>query len=293
MVRFIIRPASIRTTPKLLKESLGAERTLRWPNNSRHRPSWLKDFFLTYPPIEELEEYAESIVSARRSGNNTGIAQPTGNRDLPQSWMDNYSAARAFASATKPEQRRAIDSLGFPVPQTSTQHNNVWFGRSQLDSNQTNDRTYIVRPLRHTGGQGWRLTGSPTDFEAGREYIQEVYPKDHEYRIIAVRGEPLITLYKRRPEHLTFEQPWNHTNGSSFVTVHNPDNNRLRHTDIYTRIAATELFKSLDLIGLDIMLSRRNHYVITEVNLCPAITIPGNLQRIKDHVDHNSFFPRT
>lgn len=320
--RFIIRPAHILSTPKLLQQTLGAERTLRWPEPSRYKPSYQKDFFLTYPPIEELEEYAHTLRRSPQHRIPTRVPHdPTTQlvRILAQNqserierYLADYQSARTFASSTKPEQRRQLYTLGFPVPWTSSQNTGPQtlepFGIPQypttpgyemgLEPTQSNVVSeqitrYIVRPLRHSGGQGWRLTDSPSDFREGREYIQEVYPKDHEYRIIAIRGEPLITLYKRRPEHLSFDQPWNHTNGSSFVTVHNPDNNRLRHTDIYTRIAATDLFKSLDLIGLDIMLSRRNHYVITELNLCPAITIPDNLQRIKDHVLSDRFVSRS
>lgn len=314
--RFIIRPASIRITPRLLKEVLGAERTLRWPGPSRVKPSYQKDFFLTYPPIEELEEYAQSFGSTTRwNGSNSRSVFREGHSNLPQCSLDSYISARTFASGTKPSQRRILSECGFPIPWTSTirrsispslggQQTSQSFGKSRYPSTPgyvlgmeqiqqsvgPNDvGSYIVRPLRHTRGQGWRLTSSPTDFEEGWEYIQEVYPKNHEYRVIAIRGEPLITLYKRRPEGLHYNQPWNHANGSSFVTVHNPNNDRLRHTDVYDRIKSTELFKSLDLIGLDIMIISHGQYAVTEVNLCPAITLEHNLQRIKAHVDSATF----
>lgn len=316
--RFIIRPASIRNTPRLLKEAFGAERTLRWPGPSRVKPSYRKDFFLTYPPTEELEEYAQSFGStARRNGNGSRDVHRERNSNLPQCSLDSYTSARTFASATKPSQRRILSECGFPIPWTSaTRSNNTStdgqtssqsFGNPRYPSTPgyvlgmeqpqqsvgPNDvGFYIVRPLRHTRGQGWRLTSSPTDFEERREYIQEVYPKNHEYRVIAVRGIPLVTLYKRRPEGTPHDQPWNHTNGSSFVTVTNPDNDRLRHTDVYEKIKSTDLFKSLDLIGLDIMIASRGQYVVTEVNLCPAITLEHNLQRIKAHVDSDSFVSR-
>jgi len=316
--RFIIRPASIRTTPRLLKEALGAERTLRWPGPSRVKPSYQKDFFLTYPPIEELEEYAQSFGSTDRwNGSNSRSVLREGHSNLPQCSLDSYASARTFASSTKPLQRRILADSGYPIPWTSTVRRNITsmdgqqtsqsFGNPRYPSTpgfilgmeqpqqsvEPNDvGSYIVRPLRHTRGQGWRLTSSPTDFEEGREYIQEIYPKNHEYRVIAVRGMPLVTLYKRRPEGTPHDQPWNHTNGSSFVTVSNPDNDRLRYTDVYEKIKSTDLFKSLDLIGLDIMIASRGQYVVTEVNLCPAVTLEHNLQRIKAHVDSDSFVSR-
>lgn len=217
--------------------------------------------------------------------------------------MDSYSTARAFASASKPSQRLLLHQHGFPVPRTSFSSSTsqstdntieaIWFGVDRSGRDLGTQPTYIVRPLRHSGGQGYRLTDNPSDYEEGREYIQEVYPKNHEYRIIVVRGKPLFTLYKRRPETLTYDQPWNHANGSSFVTVGNPDNNRLRHTDVYERINnASRLLNNLDLVGIDVMYARRGEYVITEFNLCPAITLEHNLQKVVEHVNSDSFLSR-
>jgi hypothetical protein len=145
-------------------------------------------------------------------------------------------------------------------------------------------RTYIVRPLRHTQGRGWRTTDDPTDFIEGQEYIQAVYPKNHEYRVIAVRGEPLITLLKRVPEGFPRSQPWNHTNGSSFVTVTDPYLDRLRHCDIYDRIQSSPLLRSIDLAGIDIMYRREGEYAVAEVNLCPSLQIPTNLEKVARYV---------
>lgn len=266
-VRFIIRPASILSTPRRLKESLDARRTYRWPQVSRHKPSILKDFFICYPPIEELEEYAHSLS------------------------LDNYTTVRAFAAATKPAQRSLLRADGFPTPFTAfTQRELEGSGRNELHilrqvlTASTRTNSFIVRPLRHSQGRGWRLTSDPSDFQEGREYVQEVYPKNHEYRILAVRGTPLVTLLKRRPEHLTQDQPWNHANGSTFITVTDESNNRLRHTNVYQLIEQSQLLKGIDLCGIDVMYSRRNDYAIAEVNLCPSLAIESNLQRISNHV---------
>lgn len=302
--RFIVRPQGILSTPTLLKQALGAQRTLRWPGPSHRKPSYLKDFFLTYPPIEELEEYAQ-MPPNQPSWNRLRNRNTESRRDdlLQISWMDSYRSARAFASASKPSQRRILSDAGFPVPRTSSSSEArqatdntieaIWFGVDRSGRDLELQLKYIVRPLRHSGGQGYRLTDNPSDYEEEREYIQEVYPKNHEYRIIVVRGKPLFTLYKRRPETLTYEQPWNHANGSSFVTVDNPDNNRLRHTDVYERINnASGLLNNLDLVGIDVMYARRDKYVITEFNLCPAITLEHNLQKVAEHVNSDSFLSR-
>lgn len=303
-VRFIIRPASILSTPRRLKESLGARHTYRWPSISRHKPSILKDFFLYYPPIEELEEYAESLSNSSRRprrripipggwvrGGPINLEPDSNTVTSLSSILDSYTTVRAFAAATKPAQRSLLRADGFPTPFTASSHeeleqclaSNVGGG---LRTDQTGPEScaYIVRPLRHSQGRGWRLTSNPSDFQEGREYVQGVYPKNYEYRILAVRGTPLVTLLKRRPEHLTQDQPWNHANGSTFVTVTDENNNRLRHTNVYQLIEQSQLLKGIDLCGIDVMYSRRNDYAIAEVNLCPSLKIESNLQRISNHV---------
>lgn len=302
-VRFIIRPASILSTPRRLKESLGARRTYRWPSISRHKPSILKDFFLCYPPIEELEEYAESLSNSSRRralasipggwvrGGPINLEPDSNTVTSLSSILDSYTTIRAFAAATKPTQRSLLRANGFPIPFTASSHEELeqWLASSgggglRTDQTEPESCAYIVRPLRHSQGRGWRLTSNPSDFQEGREYVQEVYPKNHEYRILAVRGTPLITLLKRRPEHLTQDQPWNHANGSTFITVTDESNNRLRHTNVYQLIEQSQLLKGIDLCGIDVMYSRRNDYAIAEVNLCPSLEIESNLQRISSHV---------
>ena len=310
-VRFIIRPASILSTPRRLKESLDARRTYRWPSISRHKPSILKDFFLCYPPIEELEEYAENLPNSSRTfelssipGNwvrseSVNLGSDSSTAISLFSTLDNYTTVGAFAAATKPAQRSLLRADGFPTPFTASSHEELeqWLASNDgggLRTDQTGPEScaYIVRPLRHSQGRGWRITSNPSDFQEGREYVQEVYPKNYEYRILAVRGTPLVTLLKRRPEHLTQDQPWNHANGSTFVTVTDENNNRLRHTNVYQLIEQSQLLKGIDLCGIDVMYSRRNDYAIAEVNLCPSLEIESNLQRISNHVLSLSQFSR-
>lgn len=102
--------------------------------------------------------------------------------------------------------------------------------------------------------------------------------------MISVRGEPLVTLLKRVPEGFPRSQPWNHANGSSFVTVTDPSLDRLRHTDVYERIRSSRLLQLIDLAGIDIMYRRENEYVIAEVNLCPSLQIPSNLEKVTRYV---------
>ena len=187
-VRFIIRPASILSTPRRLKESLGARRTYRWPSISRHKPSILKDFFLCYPPIEELEEYAENLPNSSRTfelssipGNwvrseSVNLGSDSSTAISLFSTLDNYTTVGAFAAATKPAQRSLLRADGFPTPFTASSHEELeqWLASNDgggLRTDQTGPEScaYIVRPLRHSQGRGWRITSNPSDFQEGRE----------------------------------------------------------------------------------------------------------------------------
>lgn len=273
MTRYIIRPQGINKTPRLLKAALNATRTLRYPFVGLRRPDRLRDFFLVYPPAEQLENF----------------------NALTQTQRENYQRIREFCGSNKAIQRGLIEALSFPIPETYTSTN------TELPPG-----VYIARPLRHSSGRGYRLIrGVPTNttttevsqysiqeyepstsWDPSCEYLQEFYPKNHEYRVLVSRGIPIITLLKRVPESLSNEAPWNHSQGSSFVTVNNIENNRLRHTDIYDLIGNNSFFHGVDLCGIDVMMSRNHEkpYVITEFNFCPSITIPDNLTRIANHV---------
>lgn len=301
--RYIIRPSGILTTPQLLKASLEAKRTIQYPFKTHRRPSLLRDFFLTYPPEEELEEHAQSI----RMGTPWFNHNPNLQQSLDQSVSPGrhftanvllqrlhlYRVARRFATADKPSQRALLSHgnpsheeprCSLPTPPTATDHTTAAALASRASDLRFPSRKYIVRPLRHTQGIGWRITEDPCDFIEGQEYIQAVYPKNHEYRVICVRGVPIITLLKRVPPDLPRSQPWNHAHGSTFVTVTNPDLDRLRNTSLYGILRQHSILQALDLAGIDIMYRREGEYAVTEVNLCPAITLPDNLLKVARHV---------
>lgn len=270
-IRYIIRPQGINTTPRLLKDALNATRTLRYPYSSHRRPDWSRDFFLMYPQ-------PETVTNAN----------------------EQYTKTYLFARGTKRDQRLHLQNIGFPVPTLYSPTDTIPEG------------TYIARPFRHSGGRGYRIIrgtpipssstvrNGPTEalatsteesqnncWNPATEYLQEFYPKNHEYRIVVCKGTPLLTLLKRVPEGLSNELPWNHSQGSSFVTVNEWSNNRLRHTNIYDLISQNqEFFQHIDLCGLDVMLSNHHPqpYVVTEINFCPSVTIPDNLSRIAQHV---------
>jgi hypothetical protein len=225
--------------------------------------SWERDFFLAYPPPAIIEEFRD-------------------NEHHPA--FNSYLNARLFFTASKPRQREILAGHGFPIPFTIR-------GMGELLGAPNGSHTFIARPLRHSQGAGFRVLTHEQAHTTGqwdptREYLQTLFDKTNEYRIVIVRGEPLITLLKKIPEDTPVDAPWNHAHGASFVTVHNWDNNRLRHTDVYDRIrAARPFFESIDIGGLDVLFNKHDHsYVVCELNLCPSLSIQNNLERVASHV---------
>jgi hypothetical protein len=252
-IRYIIRPKHIWSTPNTLKRAFNAVRLLPYGRDTRYgrrAPDWHRDFFLVYPP-------ADMVTNAD----------------------DTYRSIRAFCGGNKRDQRLHLSFQGIRVPATPSSDMANTYSPSTADP-----KRYVVRPHRHSKGEGWRITEDPEDFNPATEYIQELYPKTHEYRILFVLGTPLITLYKRA-EGIPQDQPWNHAQGASFVTVNDYENNRLRHFDVYDRLKELDVIKSAHIVAADVLYaSKKNGYAVTELNFCPSITIPDNIERVKDHV---------
>jgi hypothetical protein len=179
-----------------------------------------------------------------------------------------YRNIKAFSQTTKGSQRRYLHSHGIKTP----------------DDYPPSEGRYVVRPSRHHSGLGWRVTNDANDVRPG-EYISPLFPKRHEYRIIYSRGTHVCTLKKAVPSGVGIDQPWNHANGSSFVTVNHEENNRLRHTTVYADLEQLDIIRHSDLTGVDILYGKQEgspSYAALEVNFCPAMTIPANLQKLKD-----------
>lgn len=252
MTRYIIRPPGILSTPKQLRRILKANKTARAGSVTAN---WDWDFFTYYPHPSQV-----------RNAN------------------DAYRNIYAFSSANKREQRRQIALAGIPIPQLAEVGSSQRLSRLQHERTNSDTPTkYIVRPLRHMGGQGWRITEEPTDYDPLSEYVQELFPKRHEYRLLYFKGELIATLYKQVPDHLTPDMPWNHAQGSRFITVNHEENNRLRRYDVREKLNGFPIIKSAHLVGVDILLGKKKDgYVVTELNFCPSISIPGTLERIQD-----------
>lgn len=244
MVRYIVRPSGILTTPQRLKDTLEAQRIVLHCHPTK-RFSSDTDFFLSYPRPSQVD---------------------VGNTPV-------YLALRSFFVADKFEQRRLIHSAGIKTPRTLG-----------IDHDTTDIReTFVIRPKRHRGGEGFRV--GPPVYDPRTEYAAELFPKTREYRVIYCRGQKVATLYKRRPDSVTVDQPWNHTSGCRFCTLSDEGRTRLaRYTSFYTDVLNSEIVQHADLVAIDVMLSEDNRYAVCEFNFCPSISIPTTLSKIKEIV---------
>lgn len=135
---------------------------------------------------------------------------------------------------------------------------------------------YVVRPLRHERGEGFEIASTlPPDTKAATHYWRSLWHRSSEYRVFFVRGEKVLTLLKRVPEGTDQNIPWSR-GVSSFVTVHDTDNDRLRHTKFDE--AAKSFFSAypFHFIAIDVLYHDCKHRVV-EVNFSPNISIPANL----------------
>lgn len=183
--------------------------------------------------------------------------------------------ASCFSRVNKHLQRRILEP-SVPVPLTK--------GLPLWPAGDAVDGPFVVRPLRHTQGQDYRLTDDPTDYNPATHYLSKLFPKKWEYRVIYCLGSPVLTLFKRVPESLSPSLPWNHANGSSFITVNNTENNRLRHTDVYERLGVSPVVRDAHLVAADILLARNLSWCVTELNFCPSLSIPANISKVASHV---------
>lgn len=237
-IRYIVRPNTIRATPKRLKRVLRAERIVNIYSPVSF--DWSKDLFLAYPP-------SHSVLSA----------DPV------------YDTSRSFFKANKLEQRKQLFEQGLPI--VPTLYDGVWLGPW------SGPNLFVFRPFFHRGGQGFVLTDN-RHYE-GEGYLSEYIDKKREFRVIYYKGERVCTYLKKKVTD-TNTPVWNHRTGFVFQTIRNDLNDKLlNYTDVYTRLQHSSLIKSLHLCAIDILYKPGEAY-ITEVNLCPGLTIPSTLEKI-------------
>ena len=186
---------------------------------------------------------------------------------------EGYFSVAGFFQDTKFGQRQALEEYGLPIP--------AWKGQPGA--------TYVVRPLNHTQGRGFRVTADPDDYIQEREYISVLFPKTHEYRMIFVFGRLACLLTKRGKDGKKPPQnvPWGHQN-TNFVTIPYERSNLAVHTDALELLSSNPVIKTAHYVGVDILYNKETRqWAVCEFNSCPALTIPENIQAvtqiIKEH----------
>lgn len=191
-------------------------------------------------------------------------AYPNVIHNLPRS----YEHIVRFYQANKRDQRELMQSVGIRTPE------------SYVDE----ATHFIVRPLRHFGGQGYRITTDSSDYDSNTEYIAPAFPKKREYRVIFVLGKPLILLRKKPSDNTGMFDAWNYTSGSFFQTISGLDECRLaQETTFFDDAQKLCVITDAHLVAADV-LANGSKYAVTELNFSPSITLPINLYRIKDYV---------
>lgn len=173
-----------------------------------------------------------------------------------------YEFISAFYTLSKHAQRGVILQSGLKTPEAYT------------------SQYFVVRPLRHFGGHDYRITSDPNDYDPTTQYISPAFSKWREYRVIFVKGSPLLVLRKKPgPDAGPFDA-WNHASGSFFQTVNDHASCQLSQSAFFDHATSFCVLRDTHLIAADVLLDRDYNYAVTEVNFSPAVSIETNIEVI-------------
>lgn len=219
-------------------------------------------------PFSQLRRGLKRFTTSLFKWNAPAAPVPDWNRDILLAYPDRcnnapstYAAMVEFYRANKYIQWQALADF-FPCPVVK-------------------NAPFVIRPLRHEGGAGFEMSDTlPTGTNGQTRYWRSLWKRTAEYRVFFVRGRPVLTMLKRVPDGTRQDIAWNAAAGvSSFVTVHEEENNRLRHTAFFDK--ATAFFEKFPfhLCAVDVLYNDCKHRVV-EVNFSPGVLIPDNLRII-------------
>lgn len=175
---------------------------------------------------------------------------------------DSYDFVSSFYTLSKHAQRGMILQSGLKTPEAYASSH------------------FIVRPLHHFGGHDYRITTDPNDYDPNTQYISPAFNKWREYRVIFVKGSPLLVLRKKPGPNSGPFDAWNHASGSFFQTVNDRASCYLSESTFFADAPSFCVLRDTHLIAADVLLDRDYNYAVTEVNFSPAISIPANLEVI-------------
>lgn len=249
---FVVRPRAIFGTPKRLTRELRG-RNIRW--KLRFYPNPAKP--------DRMFDYRRDFIMLP--------AKPTHVLNAPEG----YEKVQAFSALNKFTQRKELSKY-VPTPKAAT---------TTAEAAELSGDKFVVRPLRHSGGLGYRVTEDRLDFSAGEEYISELYRKRREYRVIFLFGQPLIFLRKKPHDGITEEAPWGAEN-SFFQTVNDVSTCRLSGTDCVSRLMSFPVVRFSHIVAADILFNSKldPSYSVLELNFCPGLDIDNNRQKVVEGI---------
>lgn len=246
---YVARPPGIQGTPRQIAADLGF-RLRKYP----------------HPAVPSRTfDYNRDFIMA--------VVPPSNVRNASEDYGQTYN----FATRNKYGQRRHLQAAGIPVPAVASNHE---------EARSLAGEQFVARPLRHSRGVGYRVTSDRSDFSPGEEYLSELYLKRREYRIIFVRGEPLIFLRKKPNEGVDATQPWGHEN-SRFQTIQDVAGSRIGRTDAAARLARYPVIRGAHIAAVDILYNDRDlekPWVALEVNFCPGLDIDNNRALVVQYI---------
>lgn len=181
---------------------------------------------------------------------------------------DSYDFIASFYTLSKHAQRGVLIQQGLKTPEAYASSH------------------FVVRPLHHFGGHDYRVTTDPNDYDPNTQYISPAFEKWREYRVLFVKGSPLVVLRKKPGPTAGVFDAWNHASGSYFQTVLDRTNSPLLQT---TFLADAERFcvsRNTHLVAVDVLIDRNLNYAVTEFNFSPALSIPSNIEVISNAFSH-------
>lgn len=265
-VNRIHRPPSILSTPKRLANAInflyrsrstdsGSEPSVICSRKAQ-RFTYNRDFRLSYP-----ERHLRSMDSEL---------------------YERQRATYRFWGSSKGDQRKTLEVQGIrTVPCALT--------REEAEGLPDYGHGYVVRPLHHSQGRGWVRTDDPSHFSPGREYIQPVVQKLREFRLIYTLGSCLLLYRKRIHSEVSATEPWNHHQGSTFLTV-NPESprNYLAGHEVLEDLARNQVIQHSDLVGVDVIQDTEGQAFVLEFNSCPSLSIETSLSKVAEHIVNHS-----
>ena len=171
---------------------------------------------------------------------------------------------RQYWVLNKPQQRRYLQSRGVKIPEDYDAHEDKW----------------VIRPNRHTKGQHFQVVTGYRDVPSSH-YIAPLFPKVSEWRMVFVKGQRAYTMRKDLPiEGIPVDQPWNHANGSSFMTFRERTAPVELATSVLADLQQLPIIKDAHIMLADIMVDANNNYAVCETGFLPGLSIAANVQTI-------------